>query len=251
MKKASVFIYMIALGVLIGFTLKSFSSKKTTASAEKLTQTQAAVKEPEQTTTPITEEKKEEPVKRETKPDLNLSNEISVPSTEKNVTLEEPEPLVPKKQVLSENKKQIDTPSLIAPGLQVNPLTGERNRKNRITSQLDEGFEKTEEKTVQKNDISNQVFVKGSDYKRGAFGGIRDLQLTVVNNSKYILDNVTVELVYIKANELPLKTDNIQFHSVSPNGSMTIAIPPTSRGVKVNYKIIKIESKEFNETAGL
>lgn len=241
-KKASVFLYMIALGILIGFTLKSYSGKRSTA-AEKVSTKEPTLNEPQQSiASTIENEKKPEVTKPEIKDNLNLSTETTIQSNEKKITLEESKPVVQKKETLSSNKK-IDT-TQIPPGVDINPVTGERIKKNRTDN--------AEETTVSKNDISKQVTVKGSDYKRGVFGGIRDLQLTVINDSKYILDNVIVELEYIKANELPLKTDNIQFHSVSPNGSMTIAIPPTTRGVKVTYKIIKIESKEFNnDTAGL
>jgi hypothetical protein len=94
--------------------------------------------------------------------------------------------------------------------------------------------------------------VKSNDYKRGAFGGIRDLQLTVINDSKYVLDNVVVELQYLKPSEQPLKSENISFRSIAPKGTMTIVIPPSNRGIKVTFKIVKIESKELNdETAGL
>ena len=250
-KKASVFVYMIALGVLIGFTIKSYPGKKPISAAEKINQPQLAVKEPEQniSTAAMESEKKPEVVKPEIKDNLNLSTEINTQTVEKKIAIGDPEPFVQKKQTLSGNKK-IDT-TQISPGLEINSVTGERNRKNRTAIQED-SFGTTEEKTALKNDISGQVMVKGSDYKRGAFGGIRDLQLTVINNSKYILDDVIVELTYIKANELPLKKDNIQFRYITPMGSMTIAIPPTTRGVKVAYKILKIESKELNnETAGL
>ena len=85
-----------------------------------------------------------------------------------------------------------------------------------------------------------------------AFGGIRNLQLTVNNDSKYALDNVLVELNYLKPNGLLLKEENIYFKSIAPNGSLTIRVPDTNRGIKVNFKIIKVESKEFNsDMAGL
>ena len=73
------------------------------------------------------------------------------------------------------------------------------------------------------------------------------MQLTVVNNSKFILDNVTVELQYIKPNELPLKTENIQFTSVAPNATSTIRVPDTNRGIKVIFRITNIRKKQADE----
>ncbi|MBS1631432.1 MAG: hypothetical protein JST10_02555, partial [Bacteroidetes bacterium] len=131
-----------------------------------------------------------------------------------------------------------------APAAVVNDQNGERNKKSRTGD--------NENTISSQEDISSLVSVKGSDYKHGAFGGIRDLQLTVRNDSKYILNNVLVELQYLKPSEQPLKTENISFQNIAPNGSLTIAIPPSKRGIKVEYKIIKIQPKQLsNETTGL
>jgi chloramphenicol O-acetyltransferase len=83
-------------------------------------------------------------------------------------------------------------------------------------------------------------------------GGIRNLQITVLNDSKYVLDNVTVEVEYLKANKETFKTESVQFKSVAPNGTATIRMPDTNRGMKVVYKVVRVESKEFkNDMAGL
>ena len=88
-----------------------------------------------------------------------------------------------------------------------------------------------------------------NDYKRVAFGGIRNLYLTVTNNSKYELDHVIVELQYLKPSEEPLRTENVKFRSIAPNASATIKIPDTNRGIKVSYKIINIDSKQTDGVA--
>jgi hypothetical protein len=96
------------------------------------------------------------------------------------------------------------------------------------------------------------VSIRSNDYYVVAFGGIRNLQLTVLNDSKYVLDKVTVKVDYVRPNGATFKSDNIQFKGVSANGSSTIRMPDTNRGVKVYYKIVKVESKEFkNDMAGL
>ena len=106
----------------------------------------------------------------------------------------------------------------------------------------------TEEKSLpvktNKNSLRDQVSVSSNDYKIVAFGGIRNLYLTVTNNSKYELDHVIVELQYLKPSEEPLRTENINFKSIAANSSATIRIPDTNRGIKVSYKIINIDSKQ-------
>lgn len=100
--------------------------------------------------------------------------------------------------------------------------------------------------------LSKQVSVSSNDYQVVAFGGIRNLHLTVTNNSKYVLDNVIVELNYLKPSEQPLKTQNIEFRGVSPNGTMTIKVPDTNRGVKISYRILNVLSVQSQkESAGL
>ena len=134
-----------------------------------------------------------------------------------------------------------------SPGVELNQVTGERNKKTR-----DETVESVASSTSIEDDIKDQVVVSNNNYQRAAFGGIRNLELTVTNHSKYFLDKVIVELQYIKPNEQPLRSENIIFNSVPSQGTLTIAIPPSNRGIKVAYKITRVESKELgNGTAGL
>lgn len=96
-------------------------------------------------------------------------------------------------------------------------------------------------------ELSRLVSVNANEYKRAAFGGIKDLQLTVSNRSSFVLDQVLVELSYLKPSELPLITETITFRSVAPNGSMTIKIPDNNRGIKVSYKVKQVVSGEWSE----
>lgn len=106
--------------------------------------------------------------------------------------------------------------------------------------------------TEKTEDIFNLVSVKANDYKKRAFGGIENLQLTVENGSNFILDKIVVELQYLKPSELPLKTEKIEFSSIAPKGFMMLKIPDSPRGIKVQYKITSIESTQFDKyMAGL
>jgi hypothetical protein len=94
------------------------------------------------------------------------------------------------------------------------------------------------------NNIRKLVSVKSNDYKRGSFGGIYNLQITVINSSRYILDEVIVQLEYLKPSEQPLKSETIRFNSISPYGTSTMNIPPSNRGIKVVCHITNIKYKE-------
>ncbi|MBO9658694.1 MAG: hypothetical protein J7527_07690 [Chitinophagaceae bacterium] len=93
--------------------------------------------------------------------------------------------------------------------------------------------------------LGSQVSVASNDYKRVALGGIRNLELTVSNRSKYDLDEVAVELQYFKPNDQVLKTEVVHFKSVSANQSETLRIPDTNRGVRIQYKIVRIGSSQL------
>ena len=111
--------------------------------------------------------------------------------------------------------------------------------------------EETKPKTRPVN-INRLVNVRANNYKQRAFGGIMNLELTVNNDSKFELDKVIVELEYLKPSEQPIKTEKIVFSSIEPNGSKTLRIPDYLRGVKVTYRVMEIESSQYErQTAGL
>ena len=129
-------------------------------------------------------------------------------------------------------------------------MANEPAKKEEKTDRVAEVAKET--KIIAVDEMSSLVSVKSNDYSVGSFGGIRNLELTVTNTSKYSLDHVTVELRYLKPRDEFLKTENITFRSIPPNGSQTMAINKSNRGVKVVFKIIRIESKAISgNTAGL
>lgn len=157
-----------------------------------------------------------------------------------------------KKEVVAnspENKisNSNNTLSLVPQNLDVDASTGERNRKVRTETVTPANTTVAEKKSLLPEELSGLVTVKSNEYKKVAFGGIRDLQLTVTNDSKYILENVIVELQYIKPNELPLKTENIQFSSIAPNAASTVRVPDTNRGIKVTFRIINVKKRHADE----
>jgi hypothetical protein len=100
--------------------------------------------------------------------------------------------------------------------------------------------------------INRLVSVEANNYKQRAFGGVMNLELTVNNDSRFDLDRVVVELQYLKPSEQPIKTETIVFSAVEANGSKTLKIPDYLRGIKVAYRVMEIESSQYDSyTAGL
>ena len=270
LKKVAVVLAIVGIGVVIGLVIKSNGGNKQQIAGTSLTnpvqsqqQKPSAAKPADPDSSPLTDQQEE------TSPQT-LSNEKS--SAEP--LFSEPERPEPEKPEVQKQEKVVDkTVSIpktrnqkrevsndeVSPGVEMNTQTGERYRKTRNESAFyDEESEKSaparpEPKAVMKSkDLTKEVFVKSNEYQRVAFGGIRNLQLTVYNDSKYLLDNVTVELQYLKPSEEPLRIDLIQFKNVAPGGTMTVRMPDTNRGIKVLYKITHILSvQSAKETAGL
>jgi hypothetical protein len=99
-------------------------------------------------------------------------------------------------------------------------------------------------------DLHALVSVKANDYTTGSFGGIRNLELTVQNDSRYLLDEVTVELKYLNLDNIMVNTEKLVFRSVQPGQPETIAVKKSRRGLKIKYRVTRIESREAgNSTA--
>lgn len=99
--------------------------------------------------------------------------------------------------------------------------------------------------------LASQVSVGANGYSVGTFGGITDLQLTVSNRSAYPLELVIVEVQYIQANKKVYKTENLYFRGIGAGAALMQEAPKSSRGVKVQYKITSITSKEGLSYSGI
>jgi len=246
-KKSSVIAGLICLGILAGLMIKS-RPKSNTISQQSLPTTPASIdnlsNEKPGNTVPDDKINVDDQPSGD-KQDEELASSSKKDQSDKEMTDSKSPNITIRKETMIKpiQKKEFDS-NEVAPKADFDVLTGERTRKLRNANGS------TEEGSVEpknKNSLHDLVSIASNDYKRVAFGGIRNLQLTVTNNSKYELDNVIVELQYLKPSEEPLRTENIRFRGVAPNGSSTIKIPDTNRGIKISYKIINIESKQNSD----
>jgi hypothetical protein len=92
--------------------------------------------------------------------------------------------------------------------------------------------------------LEKQVNIHTNGYKVGAFGGISDIQCTLVNDSRYALESVDVELQYIQANDKVFKTEKLSFRDVAAGAQVTQNAPKSPRGIKIISRIVKINTRE-------
>jgi hypothetical protein len=116
---------------------------------------------------------------------------------------------------------------------------------NAIVKEIVPVYKNTPAKVSKKTNIKKQLKIKTNNYKVGLFGGINGLQLTVFNTSSQFVDKVVVVLDYLKPNGEVVQSENVSFSSIKPLGAQTIAIPGSNRGVKVQYKILKVSAHNY------
>jgi hypothetical protein len=129
------------------------------------------------------------------------------------------------------------------------PVTRDEEKDHRVSIPANEVAEIS---TIAPAEVKSQVSVKTNSYTIAALGGIRNLELTLTNASEFLLDKVTVEVRFLNPNGNIVKSEDIHFKSIRPNATQTIAMKKSNRGVKVTYRIVRIESKDAGmDTAGL
>ncbi|MEO5998615.1 MAG: IPT/TIG domain-containing protein [Chitinophagaceae bacterium] len=97
--------------------------------------------------------------------------------------------------------------------------------------------------------LGEYVKVSSSQFKKRAFGGLKDLTVTVQNDSKYDLDNVKVSVAYKTKNEREIRDKTIDFPNVKAHSSSSIDLPDSRRGRRVSFSIIEISSKQYSADA--
>lgn len=255
LKIASVILGLVGMGALGGFILKPGASGKKLDQPSSLPAAAiTATTPPDSSVVPADEVSRESSSGEQQQEEKSVSQEKrsqAVPTEIKDemkerTGAEQPAEVKPKSEPLAVQENSSNGEKQFYLGAERNPISGERRRTvrdNTVDDNRSDMAAVNKPVPPAKSPLDDQVTVTSNEYKKVAFGGIRNLQLTVINNSKYELDNVVVELQYLKPSELPLKTDNILFKSIPPNESATIRVPDTNRGIKVLYKIVSIGSK--------
>ncbi len=123
------------------------------------------------------------------------------------------------------------------------------NERKRVIRDDDSALADKNETTNKKSSIENiwdDVSIKANDFKTGPFGGIKDLTITLANNSSYPLDKVEIEVKYIGLEKQVVKTQKMVFNDVVPGGQVHADVPRTGRGMDVDVSIKKINVRDFS-----
>lgn len=108
-----------------------------------------------------------------------------------------------------------------------------------------EASEKEQDKAQARATIYQNIRLKANDYRKVFLGGISDLKITVNNGSKYILDEVVVEVSYLKNNKDVIKMETLHFQNLLPGAEATVVAPDSKRGSKIDYRVLQVKSKDL------
>jgi len=231
-KKIALYAGLVASGALMMLIIRGTGSKE-------------IIKQPPVTVQPKTEivipaeEIAEEPETDSIVPESYVVQSAAITETPEEQNSKPVSTVPVKKTTVSKN---------IAANKETVPATTEEPAKN-----LPAVTESRLIKKVPAENIASKLQLKANEYTVAAFGGIRNLKMTLQNDSRYLLDKVSAELRYLNPEGKVVKTETIDFTLVQPGTEATIAVKKTSRGIKLDYKITHIESKELagnNSAAG-
>ncbi|MRG47602.1 hypothetical protein GFS24_20940 [Chitinophaga sp. SYP-B3965] len=90
------------------------------------------------------------------------------------------------------------------------------------------------------------ISVNTGDYKTGFLGGIKNLQITVRNQTEYPLDNAVVKVEYLRGNGNVFKTEQYTVHNIPEKGAQSIPASNSRKGMKVNIKLVSVTSQPLN-----
>jgi len=110
-----------------------------------------------------------------------------------------------------------------------------------------QAFEKAQKLKAIKGNINKFITQKVTYDYNDFFGGIDNVKVTVSNNSDFKMNEVTVQLSYIKKNGELYETQNVTIFNIPAHERKTVSGPESKRGTSMGSKITSVQSDELDE----
>lgn len=94
-----------------------------------------------------------------------------------------------------------------------------------------------------RNNWKDYIKISRSAYNYSELGGISNLAIIISNTTPYTINGVGVRVKILTVNGYNHKTEFLYFEDIKPNSQQQQYVPPTTRGVKVEYEIASAWSK--------
>lgn len=98
----------------------------------------------------------------------------------------------------------------------------------------------------QRNELVNNVEVDNSNYSVAVLGGVNPFEVYVTNNGNYEVNNLIVEINYLKNNGAVIEYEKINFGRVKSKEKKTISSSGSLNGRQVEIKIIEYTCSDLN-----
>lgn len=162
----------------------------------------------------------------------------AIPETAAKATSEEAGKMLKKATSESELKKAkllLQKEKLVANGNQNEPENSEKLEVPPIES------EPANEEKTERSITKSSITIAANDYKTSFLGGVSDLELSVTNTSAQKISKAAIIVEYLKPNGKVVHSETVEVSAVAPGASKKLAVPNSSRGVSVRYRVVDIE----------
>lgn len=97
-----------------------------------------------------------------------------------------------------------------------------------------------------RNNWSSYVYCEQFKFRFSSLGGISEFGIPVRNNTDYKIDEVVIDVDYIKKAGGVYKTEQVTVYNIAPHSSKIGKAPESPRGTSVEIKISAIQSRDLN-----
>jgi len=109
----------------------------------------------------------------------------------------------------------------------------------------DPSKEDLKKKKIREN-LGEYVKLSMNNYKQKILGGIKNLRVTITNNSDYPIKNINVDVKVYKMNDKLYTTKYLNFKNIPANGQQVLSVPETAFGTYVRCQVTKINAPALN-----
>ena len=104
----------------------------------------------------------------------------------------------------------------------------------------------TEKNKKYRNNWSDYISSTSNRYSYREIGGIFELEVIITNNTEYMLDEVDVQVGYIKDNGSYFKTEIVRVYNINAHSAKSQKAPESERGKSVDMTINGITSRKMH-----
>lgn len=97
-----------------------------------------------------------------------------------------------------------------------------------------------------RNNWPTYIKAKPSEFSYREIGGIYGLNVVVGNNTDEKIEEVSVDVHYIKENGNVFKTEQVIVYNIEPHSQKTASAPDSNRGTSVKMDITNIKAPAFH-----